>query len=203
MSRQGAIKMFNSQNIPILIEEVKKRECIWNPECEDYNDRTIASIAWGQISDILNVPESKVRMKWKTIRDLFKREVRRAHIKHDIKEYKGKWKYFKALWFLQQSYYTSTEDYEVLVVEPDESPKRIKFEPCDETSYSEEYAIDPLPEDRSSQVKSEEDDYDLMYLKSLTPFLRELDPIRKLVVRNKIQDLILNEMAAQASSRKH
>lgn len=49
----------------------------------------------------------------------------------------------------------------------------------------------------STRKRKLSDDYDTMFLQSLTPFLRELEPWRKLVVRNKIQDIILKEMAEQ------
>ncbi|XP_038212314.1 uncharacterized protein LOC119832677 [Zerene cesonia] len=205
MSRQqGLKKCFTTENILTLIEEVKKRQCLWNPECENYNDRAALSTAWAEICRILNMQERRVRLKWKTIRDVFKRELRKNNVSDGFEEYKGKWKYFKLLWFLHRPDELSNDDYEVLVISPDDSPKRIKFEP-NETTEFEDFAsnVDPLPEDKSiPQSKSDDDDYDLMFLKSLTPFMRELEPMRKLVVRNKIQDMILSEIAAQMSSRK-
>lgn len=77
----------------------------------------------------------------------------------------------------------------------------VKFELVDsnEEVYLNEHE-DSIPKKR--RKKKSKDDYDFMFLKSLAPYLRQLDPIRKLVVRSKMQDMLLNEIAAQQSSDK-
>lgn len=64
------------------------------------------------------------------------------------------------------------------------------------------FSVDYQPEDPLPNAiarRSLEEDYDMMFLKSLVPYFRELDPVRKLKVRNKIQDIILNEINEQGA----
>lgn len=48
------IQMSDSASIN-LIKEVKKRPCIWDPDHEYYSERYHLSVAWCEISKILNV----------------------------------------------------------------------------------------------------------------------------------------------------
>lgn len=59
--------------------------------------------------------------------------------------------------------------------------------------------IDLQEDPISEKTPYTDDDYDLMFLKSLMPYFRQLDSMRKLVLRSKIQDMLMNEIAAQTS----
>lgn len=48
--------------------------------------------------------------------------------------------------------------------------------------------------------RHEQDDEDMHFAKSLVPSLRRLDPIRKLIIRNKIQSLLIKELIHENSS---
>lgn len=88
------------------------------------------------------------------------------------------------------------DEYEFVVEEKEAEDENHEVE-----VYLEEedpFEADPIP-DKITNLSSD-DDYDVMFLKSLAPYFKQLDPIRKLVVRNKMQDMLLNEIAAQTSA---
>lgn len=146
--------------------------------------------------------ETVLRAKWKNLRDLFKREEKKNKI-HSIDNYEGKWRHFKALWFLHRSDHidnTSGDDSidtatDITVKEGNQIEDC--YEVLIENNINNRRASKNNIEMESTRKRKLSDDYDTMFLQSLTPFLRELEPWRKLVVRNKIQDVILKEMAEQ------
>lgn len=140
-------------------------------------------------------------MKWKSLRDFFKKLIRKRGIK-DIDDYLGRWRYFKAMWFLYKPEMTHKDDDSCEELTNTSTDNMVKCEPIDvnETELSMDEQ-DPIPDKK--RRTNNEDDFDLMFLKSLTPFLKQLEPIRKLVVRSKIQEILLNEIAAQSTGSKN
>lgn len=39
-----------------LVKEIKKRECLWNPNHDRYNDRYRMAKAWMEIADLMQLP---------------------------------------------------------------------------------------------------------------------------------------------------
>ncbi|CAH0723103.1 unnamed protein product, partial [Brenthis ino] len=192
----------SEKTLIILINEVKKRRCLWDLDDKYYNDRYKLASAWEEISAILKIPEDVLRAKWKNLRDLFKREERKC-LKHTVDDYTGKWRHFKTLWFLNKSESTEatsdTESFDTdVTVVKDENHNQDTYEVLIDNGVQKRLTSNPEIEQDEKKVKfNVVNDYDTMFLQSLTPFFKELEPWRKLVVRNKIQDIILNELAAQ------
>ncbi|XP_023938688.1 uncharacterized protein LOC112046311 [Bicyclus anynana] len=205
----------NKKTLYEIVREVQKRPCLWNTEDEYYNNRARVAVAWEEITTILNLPEPLIRAKWKNMRDIFKREMKRC--KYNMQgefEYTGKWRHLKLMWFLHKPRAStptqSQQDHSNSTTEPDikeEVPIIVNNRDMEESDdniipfegsniFSMDFQQqDPLPLKR----RKSEDDYDLMFLKSLVPYFRELDPVRKLRIRNRIQDIILNEISVQGS----
>ncbi|XP_075973948.1 uncharacterized protein LOC142975136 [Anticarsia gemmatalis] len=196
-----------------LIKEVKKRGCLWDPDDDRYNDRYHMARAWCEIADIVHMPEDCIRVKWKNMRDLFKKEMRKYGV---VEAYNGKWRHFEALAFLNKTTATGngsdnndvSESNEENSCDPEPVTKQEyvdiengETEQNEVEVYFDETYDDPLPEKRAKV--SMDEDYDVMFLKSLAPYFKQLDPIRKLVVRSKMQDMLLNEIAAQASTTQY
>ncbi|XP_063362369.1 uncharacterized protein LOC134651234 [Cydia amplana] len=178
-----------------LIKEMKKHGCVWNPDDDDYGDRPALSVAWAKAAKTLDMPEDIIRVKWKNLRDFFKKEVRKNNI-HSRDDYGGRWRYFKSLSYLLRPEEEGDEQTDGSEQEEKEIDYETKYTPDSNPEvYLEE---DPLPEKR---FKTDDEDYDLMFLKSLTPFLRQLEPTRNLAVRSRLQDMLLNEIAAQNKNR--
>ncbi|XP_035433249.2 uncharacterized protein LOC118264737 [Spodoptera frugiperda] len=223
--------VLSDHSLKRLIKEVKKRECLWNPHHERYNDRYRMAKAWMEIAELLELPEDRLRVRWKNLRDLYKKEVK----KFGSVNYTGKWRHYNAMKFLNKTLESpkpdQTEDREpnedqtirdnedqtsrdneegnegskVATKEEltdddfdfvDEQENVTAESPEAEVYFEQGYEEDPISD---KMQKIAEEDYDMMFLKSLAPYFRQLDPIRKLVVRSKMQDMLLNEIAAQAS----
>ncbi|CAG9584943.1 unnamed protein product [Danaus chrysippus] len=194
----------SERNLLALIFEVKRRPCLWNHEELGYNERWRLTTAWTEIATKLKLPEDVLRNKWKNLRDLFKREAKKCN-GNTVDEYTGKWRYFKTLWFLNQPGEGAASDdddegierrikEEVQSVGPDTTDEAYLDHRQDKRLYAEiELAQDPLETKRPRL-----DDYDSMFLMSLTPYFKQLEPMRKLSLRNKIQELIFNELTEQS-----
>ncbi|XP_059051599.1 uncharacterized protein LOC131846338 [Achroia grisella] len=191
---------FNLSELTIhkLIQEIKNRECLWNAENEDYNDRFQTALAWKEISETLQLPVDLVRMKWKNLRDSYKKEMKKSGASC-IEEYNGRWQYMEVLSFIDKpdSETNTTENQDVT----DNSNLTDNFVDV-KPNNDEEDSEDPVAVPKKRRRSYAEEEYDLMFLKSLAPFFRRLDPVRKLVLRSKMQDLVINEIAAQKSSNK-
>ncbi|KAI5652154.1 alcohol dehydrogenase transcription factor myb/SANT-like domain-containing protein [Phthorimaea operculella] len=239
--------------IPQFISEVKKRECIWNSDDHRYSDRHATAVAWNEIVKIMDTPEDLLRAKWKNLRDLFNREIKKVRKRANSGEedgYRGRWRYFKQMSFMRKRKPNNKElkkrlDYEKqeeehsndmnddeedeIVEEIDESDEGednplsdcVKSEP-EEPNEKEEHAqtyielvegplqfrsseTEPVPNKRRKieATTEDEEDYDMMFLKSLTPYMKQLDPMRKLIVRSRIQDVLINEITAQQQGIKN
>ncbi|XP_026753090.2 uncharacterized protein LOC113513295 [Galleria mellonella] len=201
MPPKGNIGEFSVQK---LVNEIKKRECVWNTESDEYNDRYQTAIAWKEISEALQLPIDLLRMKWKNLRDSFKKELKKTGATC-VEDYNGKWPHMELLSFMEKP---SDNEASTTETEREEKEDIVSFSSFTDTNFvdvqsngNNEEEIDvPVPEKRRKTYAEEE--YDLMFLKSLAPFFRDLEPVRKLVLRSKIQDLVMNEIAAQNSSNK-
>lgn len=126
-------------------------------------------------------------MKWKYLRDTHRRELKKLK----PEGYLGRWRYFAAMSFLNQSVEqeNNSENLETFFVHYD-----------DQDRYSisqEQHDTDPLPPKKKK--RNQEDDYDVLFLTSLMPYFRELEPMRKLVFRSKIQELLIHELVRNTS----
>jgi hypothetical protein len=121
------------------------------------------------------------------LRDTF---IRLAKKKYD---HSWKWKYYKELKFLYPCVVSSIS--------------QDNDNDSDDETESEEDQMDneigtnlPIQYNDSSSEKeviADSEDHDLMFLESLAPFFANIDPMRKLVLRSRIQDMLLNEVVAQ------
>lgn len=48
--------LLSDQTSKRLIKEVKKRECLWNPENERYSDRYQMAKSWMEIAEVMQLP---------------------------------------------------------------------------------------------------------------------------------------------------
>ncbi|XP_037293676.1 uncharacterized protein LOC115453079 [Manduca sexta] len=177
-----------------LIEEIKSRPCIWNTEHEDYNEKYSLATAWEEIATAMDMSELDLKTKWKTLRDAYRKKL-----KKNDSEYTSKWQYFDKLSFVtfKNTENEATQKSDEDIENQQECEVKLEHLGQSEIYWGEE---DPIPDKR---IKQEEDDFDVMFLKSLTPYLRELGPMRRLVVRSKMQDMLLNELAAQNAGRRN
>ncbi|RVE49993.1 hypothetical protein evm_005346 [Chilo suppressalis] len=210
----------------LLIKEVKKRPCLWDSSHENYNVQYDVGMAWLEISKQFNVPVNVLKMKWKNLRDTY---IRRQKTKHITGKVKPKTSYIiDRLEFLRpasENYEdnnddaeTSDDDYNIKTeVNNDESEHETNDNINDDSSSEVnlkyetnecqiELSLEKSFEDSDACVSNswheestDDEEHELMFLNSLAPFFCKLDPMRKLVLRSRIQDMLLNEVTAQKS----
>ncbi|XP_013146942.1 PREDICTED: uncharacterized protein LOC106109851 [Papilio polytes] len=76
----------------------------------------------------------------------------------------------------------------------------VKYRPIpmkhDEISFAVQSNLTPA----NSRRESSDEDFDEMFLSSLTPYFKHLEPVRRLRVRSKIQELLIHELNDQTNS---
>ncbi|KAJ0177481.1 hypothetical protein K1T71_007490 [Dendrolimus kikuchii] len=184
-----------------LIDEIKEHPCLWDPSDPNYNERYTISKTWIKISEDMDLPADFLRAKWKNLRDMYVKLLKKCRTPE---AYTGGWRFFAPLGFLNRSYNEESEDSEASVVfetlYDDESPiseRNVKMEADARSSDEDPIVSAPEKRRRVDDTENDEEDYDIMFLKSLAPYFRKLDTMRKLVVRSRMQDMLMNEIAAQ------
>ncbi|GBP76063.1 hypothetical protein EVAR_44845_1 [Eumeta japonica] len=189
-----------SPSYEVLIAEVERREELWNPESEHFRSRKACATAWQEVSELLHVPEHELRAKWKSLRTVFHKQYKQYY-PQSLDEYRGKWRYFPKLWFLHRVYELQARDqntYDSMGNVEAEYSDDPESEP--ELSESKNINDDDKRKRKRSRIDEDDPDNDWMFLKSLAPFFKRLEPLRKLVVRSKFQDILQTELARQAAA---
>ncbi|XP_041978024.1 uncharacterized protein LOC121732267 [Aricia agestis] len=194
-----------------LINCVKERRYLWDVEDSSHKEVRMLAKGWTEIAKEMKMPLHIARSKWKNLKDIYRRQLRKYPDLSSPDEYKGRWKYFRSLSFLFKRYEPTETQYWHDVMEPsyeDEDDDNKAFiikvgsgsgsgyvENGDDSSDRHDDDFDNDSESQTKKNKSDDDDdYDIMFLKSLAPYMRSLSPVRKLQVRNQIQDIFLQKI---------
>ncbi|KAK9296538.1 hypothetical protein QLX08_009488 [Tetragonisca angustula] len=265
----------------LLILEVQKRPVLWNKCIQNSTNRLLVDKEWENVAMLLKRDKEEVRLKWRNLRDQFRRELKKMRKPRSndpgdppISNYRGKWLYFEMLLFLKDTMMqrktedcfnnnlvnaeeteckpqdimndedlTVTENSPLTLMsrcspdvidiarlsrnekfrtarnglEPQNSEmfesrvqrsssrhgferrrkrKAVRLSDFEENMLElENRKLSMLIEKGSSGERHESEiDEDVHFAKSLVPFLRRLNPLRKLVVRNEIQNLLIKEL---------
>ncbi|XP_028157838.1 uncharacterized protein LOC114351007 [Ostrinia furnacalis] len=119
--------------------------------------------------------EEAVKIKWKNLRDCFNREIKKNP--SSLTNYTGNWAFF------QEMFFTITL-------------KKLKSEADIEVEYLEIHD-EELTTELELEDEKPDDYYDMLFLESLAPYFKELDPVRKLEMRSKIQEMLEREISIQ------
>ncbi|XP_013111620.2 uncharacterized protein LOC106090091 isoform X1 [Stomoxys calcitrans] len=63
----------------LLIEEVRKHQCLYVKKHPDYKNKVIRADAWASISKCVGMTESECQTRWKSMRDHYVREYKKIH----------------------------------------------------------------------------------------------------------------------------
>ncbi|XP_075444883.1 uncharacterized protein LOC142488352 isoform X2 [Ascaphus truei] len=200
-----------------LISEVFRRVPLWNQRSRAYHDRYIHDRLWKEIGEILSIPTDLAKGKWKNLRDSFRRELKKIKPSDSgdeatsVYEKTSSWPFFKQMEFLKEQMTRA-----FAVPNRDVSEVDVSGEvTLDEESYCEApVSLEPKPkkmknscefkkqliclEDKKLEIITnafrDNADEDLHFFKSLLPYIKKLDPIKKLMVRLDIQAAVLKAM---------
>ncbi|MEE6469344.1 hypothetical protein FKM82_008587 [Ascaphus truei] len=68
----------NPSQIELLIDEVEVRDSLCNQRSKSYPDRLLHDMLWKEMGQIMNETPIVVKNKWKNLRDVFRRELKKS-----------------------------------------------------------------------------------------------------------------------------
>ncbi|XP_039278655.1 uncharacterized protein LOC111044217 [Nilaparvata lugens] len=82
-----------------LIREVRARPALWNCKDENYKSSVVTRKLWNDIGNIINKTDVEARKKWKSLRDMYRRNM------HPLSTGQSKkiWKFTESMHFLRDS----------------------------------------------------------------------------------------------------
>ncbi|XP_063384719.1 transcription factor Adf-1-like [Cydia fagiglandana] len=185
-----------------IIDLVQDYKCLWDQRDARYHARDHQRNAWREISEEMKIPVDELKKRWKVLRDTFAKELKKLQQSGQAldTELHSKWPHFKRLLFLQgtiRSYKDNTADSCEVSVENN----------LDEEASNNTDPLSPHSENKKCTVKRRRDsteerkfdesfspnDHDAQFLMSLWPFLKDVPKNRKLMVRNKLQQVLIDE----------
>ncbi|XP_026741245.1 uncharacterized protein LOC113503463 [Trichoplusia ni] len=190
-----------------FISMVYANKCLWDQSDATYLLRDHQNKAWRQISEEIGSPIPDLKRKWRGLRDTFVKELRKLKSSQsdpstDVKP-ESKWAYFKNLLFLYNT--INRKDLKVLEIEfvgqGEQVPERAKRKRHRRSSSNEvDQTLLEIEHEKFRLYQQNVNDPDAQFLMSLLPFLKDVPKHRKLIVRTKLHEVLINEESAFASS---
>uniref|UniRef100_A0A224XV23 Putative alcohol dehydrogenase transcription factor myb/sant-like protein n=1 Tax=Panstrongylus lignarius TaxID=156445 RepID=A0A224XV23_9HEMI len=81
-----------------LIAQMKSRPALWDLRNYNYNNRTLCDREWSKMAEALGFEKDAVKAKWKSLRDTYRRELRKAKLGQ-----KSSWVHYPRMSFLRDA----------------------------------------------------------------------------------------------------
>uniref|UniRef100_A0A3B4XFW6 Uncharacterized LOC111657989 n=1 Tax=Seriola lalandi dorsalis TaxID=1841481 RepID=A0A3B4XFW6_SERLL len=181
-----------------LIMAVSGFPSLYDTNSLTYRDLNMRSDAWRQVAEIVGVPESECRRKWKTLRDQHRRERQREKERREsgigLFNYRP-WRYSSILSFLNpfidaRAAGTNDQTDDDDVEEFSESPRLPQAKRKSSDSLLEEYLRRMETRDAQRNLDLDQRDDVTLFLLSLAPAMRRLSAEKQSWIRTKIQQLL-------------
>ncbi|XP_034231430.1 uncharacterized protein LOC117639666 [Thrips palmi] len=196
-------------DISLLIDEVQKRPALWDQAHPHRHNREVLEVLWEEVAKVFAAPPDDLRKKWKGLRDTFRKELRKYPNGFDqdlSQEEFPPWVFFKPLYFLKGQMKAKRSDvqaangYHYLMgvhkEEDDNSAEEVlahhEMEPAGVCSTLRDLGARGVKRSAIDEVFVDDEDYH--FFLSLLPHVRRLEPVRKLQMRARIQDLVCREV---------
>uniref|UniRef100_A0A3Q3KX90 Uncharacterized LOC113131217 n=1 Tax=Mastacembelus armatus TaxID=205130 RepID=A0A3Q3KX90_9TELE len=173
-----------------LIMAVSRFPCLYDTNSLTYRDLNMRSDAWRQVAELVGVPESECRRKWKTLRDQHRRERQREKERREsgigLFNYRP-WRYSSLLSFLNPFIDARAAGTNGWALDPQSSQLHMsEMVGCSTTSETRSDDDDSYGLDRDLEQR---DDV-ILFLLSLAPAMRRLSAEKQSLVRTKMQQLL-------------
>lgn len=160
-----------------LIQEVEHRPCIWSREDADYSNKTMKAIAFDEIGEILNVPSSNVREKFRNLRINFMQVHKKKLSAGSRATYVPKWEFYNALLYMANTCVASPTSSASSTTSKYSKRRKLREYKTEDTSIT----ADPLSDDcNSSQTQfSNDKETRSKFVEYVTPFKRTLENLNE------------------------
>ncbi|XP_066979948.1 uncharacterized protein [Macrobrachium rosenbergii] len=171
-----------------LIGEVFRRRALWDPHDPLHKNNIVLKKDWEDISNQLLIEEISAKRKWKNLKDYYRKEIKKLENPRSgdgaSEMVPSTWPYFTQLSFLKDihrlasrsSNLSREENTQVTRRRPNVDYVARKNEQLIET---EKQKLEFLRKDQE-----ESDNEDLLFFKSLLPYMKKLNPTKKLHIRS-------------------
>ncbi|XP_028136683.1 uncharacterized protein LOC114331341 [Diabrotica virgifera virgifera] len=198
-------------DIDELITNVQVNPPIWDKRVKGHSNRIIVDACWKKISSEMKINEAALRKKWKYLRDQFSVELSKITLirSSDLtKTAEPKWPYFKKMTFLKDIVAPracSSKLRPKTITTLDEDDIEAQFDQPAILSASDIISVmgtNALYDEKRLQLEQQkinnmqstfqQEPYndDLMFFKSLLPFVSKIPIEHKLRFRNHIQQVV-------------
>lgn len=92
----------------MLIDLVKARPALWDKKEKNHHNRYILEKNWDEIAKKMKLPSKAIRDKWKNLRDVFRKELRKILQGNSAQKYEPTWSFFKSMYFLKHQFETDS-----------------------------------------------------------------------------------------------
>uniref|UniRef100_A0A915MFA2 MADF domain-containing protein n=1 Tax=Meloidogyne javanica TaxID=6303 RepID=A0A915MFA2_MELJA len=182
---QPVDKMFNSQ----LIKEISQHPALFDFTCDEYKSIEARNRNWDEVSSHSCQPLEFVRTRWKTLRDRFKKEVRRIkqqQLQQPENAFIGCWHHFEEMLFLLPFVRDKAEE---VVSHSKEGEGEATSSPADVTTSAQ--ALIQAYTLAKQLFGENEDDEDKLFCRIVLKKLGKLDERLKDTAKIKIMELLL------------
>lgn len=201
--------------VTTLIEEVQKRPALWDQGHQHRHNRDVLEGLWEEVGRVFGAPPEEVRKKWKGLRDTFRKELRKYPNGFDqdlSQDEYPPWVFFKPLYFLKGQmkraprrgdlashgdgfhYLLDGAEHAKLHHDDDDSEDILERVDMDPSVCNTLRTLGARGVKRAAADEVFVDDEDYHFFLSLLPHVRKLAPLRKLQLRSRIQDLVVQEV---------
>uniref|UniRef100_A0A3Q3RP75 Uncharacterized LOC113131217 n=1 Tax=Mastacembelus armatus TaxID=205130 RepID=A0A3Q3RP75_9TELE len=177
-----------------LIMAVSRFPCLYDTNSLTYRDLNMRSDAWRQVAELVGVPESECRRKWKTLRDQHRRERQREKERREsgigLFNYRP-WRYSSLLSFLNPFIDARAAGTNGWALDPQSSQLHMsEMVGCSTTSETRSDDDDSYDDGALREQGQHVNMKDLFEMMILAPAMRRLSAEKQSLVRTKMQQLL-------------
>uniref|UniRef100_A0A4W6EMK1 MADF domain-containing protein n=1 Tax=Lates calcarifer TaxID=8187 RepID=A0A4W6EMK1_LATCA len=180
-----------------LIMAVSGFPSLYDTNSLTYRDLNMRADSWRQVAEIVGVPESECRRKWKTLRDQHRRERQREKERREsgvgLLNYRP-WRYSSILSFLNPFIDARAAGTNGWALDPQpsqlHSAEMVGCSTTTETRSDDDENYGSVQTQHVQHANMKELDDVTLFLLSLAPAMRRLSAEKQSLVRTKIQQLL-------------
>ncbi|XP_044254373.1 uncharacterized protein LOC123004912 [Tribolium madens] len=174
-----------------LIKEFGNRPALWDPDCEDYKNKSRKHAKWLELAAIFNCSRLEVERKMKILNSQYRRERLKAiRMRRAGKTHKSTWYGYKEFSFMNKllvRYKNKTAD----IIKQENEEEMLKDEECENTEVAESpHFLDVSEMEKKGETQNYPDEWSLFGELVAYAFRKLPDDRTRCIVRHKINTVL-------------